>query len=59
MTFRTAPIVVFRYAFTAALAGFVIAGVINDAKDLLRAQRSNQPVRACAVVSLLRPANCP
>lgn len=59
MTSRPDPAVVFRYTFITALAGFVIAGAINDAKDFLHAQRSNQPVPACAVVSILRPASCP
>ena len=59
MTFHPGLAVAFRYTFIAALGGFVIAGAINDAKDFLQAQRSNQPVPACAIVSILRPANCP
>jgi hypothetical protein len=59
MTFRPDPVVAFRYAFVTYLAGFVIVGLVNDLQDFLRAQRTNQPVRPCAVVSALRPPRCP
>lgn len=59
MTFHPGLVAAFRYTFLAVLGGFVIAGAVNDAKDFLHSMRSNQPVLACAVVSITRPVRCP